>query len=393
MSWNPKNTMSLRLDLVTLAEAGGVPFTTLCKRFGVSAKTGYKWRNRHRQAGEQGLHDRSRRPHRSPARCAPGVEEAVAAARRRQPVWGPRKLAHVLEREGVEAPSPSTIAAIIRRQGLAAPKHPDDTVGACVRFEHARPNELWQMDFKGHVAMGAARLHPLTMVDDHSRYLVGLYACSRPDDASVRAGLTDAFRLHGLPERILCDHGTPWCHAPEGETALTVWLMRLGVKVTHGRVRHPQTQGKCERFHRTLKAELLQRRDWRDLESSQRRFDAYRTEYNHRRPHEALDYATPSSRYRPSPRSFPERLPDLEYLEGDEIKRVKSKGEIMVHNRTWYIGAAFIGEPVALRPQGDGLLAVYYSHCRLGYIDLRVTDDLPKHNYRRLLKPGETHRP
>jgi transposase InsO family protein len=389
MSWNPKNTMSLRLELVTQARAGGVPFAELCRRFGVSRKTGYKWLRRHDEGGESALADRSRRPLSSAGRTPSRIEKAVVAARRLKPVWGPRKLIHVLEQKGVDAPAPSTVAAIIRRNGLENPRDSGVTSGAFVRFEHDAPNDLWQMDFKGHVAMGASRLHPLTMVDDHSRYLVGLFACGRENDATVRAHLTRAFRLHGLPRCILCDHGSPW-GSPEGETALGVWLMRLGVRVTHGRVRHPQTQGKCERFHRTLKAELLARRDWHDLGTSQRRFDDYRQEYNHRRPHEALGYKPPASRYRPSPRAFPEKLPEPEYLAGDLIKRVKGKGEIMVENRTWVVGRAFAGEPVALRPQGDGLHAVYYSHQRLGYIDLRIGDNLPKNNYRKLLKKEET---
>ena len=388
MSWNPKNTMSLRLELVTLAKTGGIPFNALCERFGVSPKTGYKWLRRHEAGGDDALRDLPRRPKRSPERTPEAVEEAVAAARRQRPAWGPRKLAHLLKAGGVEPPAFSTIAAIIVRQGLAATS---GVVGAgpFTRFEKEEPNELWQMDFKGHIAMGASRLHPLTLIDDHSRYLVGLYACERETTVTVQRHLTHAFRRYGLPWRILCDHGSPWSHPPEGDTVLSVWLTKLGVRITHGRVRHPQTQGKCERFHRTLKSELLQRTDWKTLGESATRFEDYRTDYNHRRPHEALGYSAPATRYRVSPRAFPEKLPEPEYLDGDDLFRVKGKGEIMVRGRHWYLGESFAGETVALRPQGDGLYAVYFAHRRLGYIDERIRDDLPRHHYRQLLKPDE----
>jgi len=302
----------------------------LCRRFGVSRQTGYKWIGRFVARGPgdgaAALIDRSRRPHRSPARTDEAVERQVAALRAEHPAWGPRKLRRVLlDRELLDdertAPSPSTIGQILRRRGLidadASPKH-----RPFVRFERAHPNELWQMDFKGHFALPVGRCHPLGVLDDHSRYALGLEACADEQEATVRGRLTAIFRRYGLPWQMLMDNGPPWGDAGDQPyTALSVWLMWLGVRVTHGRPRHPQTQGKQERFHRTLNAELLQGHSLRDLPECQCAFDRWRQIYNHDRPHEALDLATPGERYRPSPRSFPEQLPPIEYASTDHVRK------------------------------------------------------------------------
>jgi transposase InsO family protein len=316
------------------------------------------------------------------------VRAALLALRAAHPAWGPRKLHRRLQDLGLEGlPVPSTIARLLHQAGCietgASVQHQ-----AYVRFERPRPNELWQMDFKGHVALSrGGRCHPLTVLDDHARYLLGLRACAQENDVTVRPHLEDIFARYGLPENLLCDNAPPWS-GPGGEwTALAIWLVRLGIRVLHGRPYHPQTQGKEERFHRTLKAEVLSRTDLHDLPQSQEVFDQWRPIYNQQRPHEALGLATPTTRYRPSTRSWPATLPPIEYAPGDELRIVKAKGEITWRNRTYFLGQGFARQPTAIRPTAtDGLYEVYFCHQRLGWIQLQDPPAKSKHHYLPLRK-------
>ncbi|HEY8994097.1 MAG TPA: IS481 family transposase, partial [Lacunisphaera sp.] len=365
---------------------GGVSFAALCRRFGISRKTGYKWRVRFLQGGAEALLDRPRGRGRRCNQTSTNLEAVVVACRKQHPTWGPRKLHRRLENLGRKnLPAVSTFARILRREGCIAPSE-SLVRQPCQRFARAEPNELWQMDFKGHFGLQrGGRCHPFTVLDDCSRYLVGLHACADEQGATVRQHLERIFTRYGLPDSILCDNGAPWGGIAE-HTALTVWLLRLGVQVIHGRPRHPQTQGKDERFHRTLQTDLLARHDWRDLVQAQRRFHVYRQLYNHQRPHEAIDLNVPAARYRPSARSLPPRLPVAEYASGTLVRPVKSKGEITFRNRFIYVGRAFIGLPVALHPlAADGHYRLCYAAFTLGLIDLSTPTARPKGHYHSLL--------
>jgi transposase InsO family protein len=216
------------------------------------------------------------------------VEAAVLAMRAAHPTWGGRKLRRVLENEGLSPPAASTITTILRRHGKLDGPGAGERRGF-VRFEHAAPNDLWQMDFKGWFGLQAERCHPLTVLDDHSRFALELGACADEQAVTVRARLEAVFRRHGLPQRILADNGAPWGTGGLGAySALGVWLMDLDIGLIHGRPYHPQTQGKDERFHRTLKLELLDRTVFADLGQAQAAFDAWREVYNTKRPHEAI---------------------------------------------------------------------------------------------------------
>jgi len=212
------------------------------------------------------------------------------------------------------------------------------------------------------------------VLDDHSRYAIGLKACGDERKQTVQAQLTALFRRYGLPQRIMADNGTPWgCGAPQGWTQLGMWLLRLGITLYHSRPRHPQTMGKDERFHRTLAAEVLSFRTFADLAEAQARFDEWRDMYNHERPHQSLDMAVPASRYQLSPRPFPESLPAIEYGPDDLVRKVQGHGFIYLHNRTYYISEAFRGFPVALRPTTqEGVWDVYFCHQRVTQIDERT---------------------
>lgn len=372
MPWIEVSTMSLRHEFVQLAGQEGANVRALCRRFGISPKTGYKWLQRNAVEGSEGLLDRSRRPETSPGRTPAVMEHAVLTLRDQHPAWGGRKLQTrllTLGHDGV--PSPSTITAILRRHGRL-----DATQGAqhsaWRRFEHAVPNDLWQMDFKGHVALQHGRCHPLTILDDHSRYALCLTACANEQTATVQQALSETFRRYGLPWRMTMDNGSPW--GDDGVnpyTPLTVWLIRLGIRISHSRPYHPQTQGKDERFHRTLNAELLAHQSFSDQAAAQRHFDAWRSVYNLERPHQALGMKPPISRYRPSPRPFPELLPAIEYAPENRVRKVQAKGELYFRGRPWKIGKAFHGYPVALRPTPqDGVLEVYFCHHRIASINL-----------------------
>jgi transposase InsO family protein len=372
MPWRELSVMVQRKEFVLLACKEGASMSELCRRFGISRDKGYKWLRRYR-AGE-GLTDRSRRPHCSPRRMDEAIEAEVVRLRRTSNgAWGGRKIARVLEREGWRpVPAPSTVTEILRRHGeleRRAGEHP----GPYRRFERSTPNDLWQMDFKGHFPLASGRCHPLGVLDDHSRYALGLDACGDEQETTVRDRLTAIFRRYGMPWQMLMDNGSPWGDSwDQPHTALTVWLMRLGVRVSHGRPYHPQTQGKEERFHRTLQAEVLAGFSFRDLGECQVAFDRWRPVYNHERPHDALGLATPGERYRPSARSFPETIPSIEYGPGDQVRKVNNDGFFSFKGTHWRIGKPFRGQPVALRQSTeDGVFTVHFSAHHITSIDLR----------------------
>ena len=364
--------MELRREFVSLALQEGSNVSELCRRFKISRKTGYKWLGRSRAEGEC-FADRSRRPLESPTRTAAAVEAKVVWLRGEHPVWGGRKLRRRLEVLGEEGlPAASTITEVLRRNGCLdageAAKHK-----AFIRFEHPRPNGLWQMDFKGHVEMRAGgRCHPLTVLDDHSRYAVCIAACANEQTRTVQERLTETFERYGLPERMTMDNGSPWGDGPGSPyTPLTVWLMRLGVRCGHSRPYHPQTQGKDERMHRSLKAEAMQEvRE--DLDSWQAAFDAWRVVYNTQRPHQALDYAVPAQRYQPSPRPWTGRLAEPEYGPDDLVRRVQHNGWLSFKGYDLKVPKAFAGERVALRPTADdGVWDIVFVAQRISQVNLR----------------------
>lgn len=373
MPWREVSAVSLRKEFVTLARGEGAVIRELCRRYGVSPRTGYKWLERYGLEGETGLEDRSRRPQHSPECTPPAMEAAVLEVRAQHPAWGGRKIRRWLQDQGhPRVPAASTITAILHRHGQI-----DLDEGAkhrpWQRFEHPVPNALWQMDFKGHFALAQGRCHPLTILDDHSRFAVALEACANEQGSTVQERLTTVFRRYGLPDRLLVDNGSPWGN--DGEqvyTHLTVWLLRLGIGVAHGRPYHPQTQGKDERFHRSLAAEVLAGRTYADLAACQAAFDGWRQVYNTERPHESLGMATPATRYQPSPRAYPEVLPPLAYGPGDVLRKVQAKGEFHFRGRVFAIGKAFHGQLVALRPTTDeALWKVYFHTHSIIQIDLR----------------------
>ncbi|TNC94368.1 MAG: transposase [Rhodocyclaceae bacterium] len=374
MPWNERDAMSLRREFVELASQPGCNRRDLCRRFGISPKTGYKWLQRFTQSGVSGLEECSRRPLQSPARCTPAIEAAVVALREEHPCWGGRKISRRLRDTQGSIIAPSTVTEVLRRHALLG-QNPAAVSPPWQRFEHAAPNELWQIDFKGFFNTPAGPCHPLTLLDDHSRFNLVLAACAQTGFANIQPTLIATFRRYGLPVRINADNGAPWGtpRMPEtGLSAMTVWLVRLGIRISHSRPYHPQTNGKDERFHRSFNCEVHAGRSFENLDCAQHAFDHWRTIYNHERPHDALMLDTPGSRYQSSARCYPEGLPQIEYGPDDDVCVPKENGHFRWRGKQFKVSNALKGLPIALRPRPteDGLFDLFFCHHRFGSINL-----------------------
>ena len=372
MPWKETTTMSNRAAFIEQAKTEGANISALCRAYGISRKTAYKWLQREQDGGVNGLADQPRRPKHSPRQTEAEMEAQVLAVREAHPAWGGRKIRKVLQNQGVSGvPVASTITAILRRNNhidrVASLQH-----RPMQRFERAQPNELWQMDFKGFFALPAGGYcHPLTVIDDHSRFLVGLKACPDETYPTVQGQLTAIFQQFGLPERMLMDNGSPWGDDwVTRHTILTAWLLRLDIAVSHGRPYHPQTQGKDERLNRTLKDEVISRHAMTDLSESQAVFDQWGHTYNYDRPHDALDLDVPAAHYQPSPRPFPDPLPPITYDPDDTIRKVDQSGKIYFRNRYFRVGKAFRYQPVALRPVDPANFEVFFCRFKIAEIHL-----------------------
>jgi transposase InsO family protein len=356
MPWEVQPVSELRSALVHAVRHAGLAVAEAARRYGVSRQTAHTWLARYDADPAAPLVDRPRRPGRSPSRTPEEVERLVLEARDRWG-WGPRKLRAVLLREGRPAPPARTIAAILSRHGRTRPA-PGAPPPPPQRFERAAPNELWQLDFKGPLEVARRKVTPLSVLDDHSRYLLALRPCTDMTYATVQAILWDLFGDVGLPEQLLCDGAFAARNTAVGLSAFDAWLIRLGIRPAHGRPYHPQTQGKVERFHETLEAEVwpTARRD--SLEHFAADLEAWRPVYNAVRPHEALGDEPPVIRWRPGARR-PDRVPEATYPPGSVVRRVGQVGEIRYRMARILVGRGLAGEPVRVEER-SGQVEVYY---------------------------------
>lgn len=374
MSWKESDAMSERVKFIGLLKSGQRTVSGLCREFGISRKTGYKWAQRFEQEGLQGLQEHSRAPHEMPWQTEPEIQELLLAARKRHPTWGPRKLKAWLEdkQEDLQLPAPSTIGDLLKREGLVRPRrirqHP--AVQSTAPGTLNDPNEEWNADFKGEFRLGNGEYcFPLTITDAYSRYLFDVRALAGTAGATARPVFEQRFREYGLPQRLRTDNGSPFASTGLGRlSALSVWWMKLGILPVRGRPKHPQDNGRHERMHRTLKAETTRppERDWK---LQQRRFDSFRQEYNVERPHEALGQCPPARIYRNSPRPYPERIPEPEYPSHYEVRRVSSGGMFTWRTQAVFVGHPLIGERIGLVEIEDGLWRVSFARMELGILD------------------------
>jgi transposase InsO family protein len=373
MPWRTATVEDERARFVIEAERSFFSFRELCKRHGISRKTGYKWMDRYRAEGFEGLKDRSHRPHSCPHRTPPEVERRIVELRKHRG-WGAKKLGAVLERELGWSPSRDTIHRILDRHGLVKRRkprqrrtHPGRPDG---RMEC--PNAVWTADFKGQFRMGSGRLcYPLTVQDGHSRFLLCCKGLLRPTKTLVRPCFERLFARYGLPDRIRTDNGHPFAsNALSGLSELGVWWIRLGILPERIEPGKPQQNGRHERMHRTLKAKTT-RPPASNLRAQQARFDRWRKVYNKERPHEALGQQTPGEVYRSSARLLPDELELPSYPEHFEVRKVAGDRTIKWHDRKVFVSGLLRYDYVGLEEIDDGVWSVYYGPVHLGWLDER----------------------
>jgi transposase InsO family protein len=365
MPWEIHAVSELRRAFVQEVAVLRQPLAAACRKYGISRKTGYKWLRRAAAAPGQPLADRPRRPAHSPRRTA-AAREAEVLRVRDEFGWGAPKIWAYL-RNQAEArgaapclPCEKTVGNILRRHGRVA-RGAAAEVAPPQFFARARPNELWQCDFKGPLEVGRQRVFPFTLLDDHSRYLLALRPCPDATMATAWQALWEAFGEYGLPEGLLCDNafGTQYPGLP-GLSWFEARLIRLGVRPSHGRPYHPQTQGKVERLHATLEAEVWPHVGRATVAGFGAALQRWRVEvYNAVRPHEALGGRPPLAAYQPSPRPRPAELPAVSYDAGSQLRRVSGGGDISWRGYRILVGAGLRGEAVRVE-EADQEVRVYY---------------------------------
>jgi transposase InsO family protein len=372
MPWEKKTVEEGRKGFIEEVLLGEKSKSEICRKYGISRVTGYKWIKRYEQGDV--LRDRDHAPFHSPCKTPLEVENMVLEARKQHLAWGPRKLKKVLERENKsKVPAASTIADILRRNGCISEKA-SKAATPYKRFEKETCNEMWQADFKGHFAMkDGNRCYPLTVLDDHSRYSLCVDAKENEQRLGVVKSFERLFYENGLPYSLLCNNGNPWGNSQTtGYTVFEVWLMERGILPIHGRISHPQTQGKEERFHRTMKAELLSLTKIENIAHAQTCFDTFRNCYNNERPHEALDMKVPAQIYRASQRKTPEQIRDWEYPNEYVLRKIKESGYLNYGNQGYFLSEAFAGKTIAIRESSlANCINLYFRSFRVARINLR----------------------
>lgn len=350
MPWNETTVENCREDFIREVLAQQVNISCLCRQYGISRPTGYKWLNR-ASAGAP-MTDKSRCPFRTANRVSAQVEQMILAQRKSRPAIGALKQHKMLENKGVpDLPCPSTFNAIYKRNGCIS-KEASAATTPYRRFVHEHPNDLWQMDFKGHFEMlNGQRCHPLNIIDDHSRFCLCSEALLGESLELVHPIVERVFYEFGLPRILLCDNGTPWGTAQrKGFSLFEVWLMEHAILPMHGRARHPQTQGKQESYNKSMKRELLRDTTIADLQDAQQQFAQHVIFHNNERPHHALKLDRPVQHYRKSERAFMQRVYPWEYPDGYQQFKITNDGYVTFRGRGYYLSESFSGKTIAIRP-------------------------------------------
>ncbi len=376
MPWNETNAMRERIRFIHEWEKGDLTMAGVCRKYGVSRPTGYKWIQRYLELEGDltALVDLPRTPHHHPWATDAQMVDLIIRARRQQPTWGPRKLRERLRRAypQIDLPAPSTIGAILKRHGLSsARQRRRRTPPWTDPLSHSvSPNSVWCTDFKGQFRTGdGVHCYPLTLMDACTRFLVRCHALLETSASATRPVYESAFREYGLPHAIRSDNGSPFASTgPGGLTKLSVWWVKLGIR--HERIEpgQPQQNGRHERMHRTLKAETATP-PRASMRAQQRAFDLFRRSYNEDRPHEALGGKSPADVYRASQRCFPEREPRMDYPFEKDVVCVDDQGRCKWGRRTIHVGTALAGEPVLFQPIDERCWEVFFGPVLLGVVD------------------------
>jgi len=376
MPWKVSRAMDAKMEFIGRLKRGE-RMTDLCREYGITRKTGHKLQKRFAVEGVEALAERSRAPKHVPHKTPPEVAELVMEARRAHPGWGPKKLKEVLEtRLQCSLPSSSTIGTILVRAGLVEPRRrrprSSSPGSQSAHLSHAlEPNDLWCIDYKGQFRLGDQSLcYPLTMTDQVSRYILACDGMAAISDSAAQDASQEVFREHGLPRAMHSDNGPPFASVGlAGLTCLSVYWLRLGIRLERSRPAHPQDNGRHERMHRTLKQETT-RPARQNLLQQQERFDQFVEEFNQERPHEALDMKRPADVYKSSPRPYPVKLPEPAYPTHDDVLTVRRNGFLpMPGRREIYLATALHGQSVGLREEDDGRWLVTFMTLDLGHVE------------------------
>ena len=371
MAWDERTVEQMREEFVRRVLAQERSKAALCREYGISRPTGDKWLERF-QEGES-MADRSRAPKTFPGRTPPDLEAKIVEIRKAHPALGAVKLRKIMENAGyTDLPCAKTFNNIFHRYGLIE-KKASRAATPYQRFEKSVPNEMWQADFKGYFKLGnGIQCHPLNILDDCSRFNLCTEALTNETFDAVKPVMDRLFREYGLPFSFLCDNGNPWGTAQSlGYSRFEVWLMELGILTLHGRPRHPQTQGKEERYNRSFTRECLNSKQLADISHAQFCFDEYRKFYNEVRPHFALDMDVPASRYEVSPRQMPEKIEPWEYGSEYQLCKVKETGYFNYQGQGFFLSEAFAGKTIAVRESHlPGQITLIFRQFKIGRIDL-----------------------
>lgn len=379
MPWKATEPMTEKERFVTLAQTGRFTISNLCKDFGISRKTGHKYLSRYEAEGRDGLKERSRRPKHSPNTTVESVEKLILKERRKHPTWGPKKIRDLLMKiHGIERPPhESTIALVLSRHGLSQKRkrkagvyrvHPDHLT------EPTRPNEVWTFDYKGwFLLQDGQRCDPLTTCDRYSRFVIGCHARPNQQFKGTLRVSKKLMRYHGVPDVARVDNGTPFASsALGGLSQLSVWWIEQGIRVEFITPGCPHENGSHERMHRDLKAEATKPPS-RNLSAQRKRFERWRHEYNHDRPHESLDMLRPAEIYHKSSRRLGEKDKML-YPDDYEVKRVSQSGHITHQGKNFYMSEIFAGCHVGLFENEQAITELHYANLHLGNLEFNCLD-------------------
>ena len=349
MPWKDKTVEDLRKEFTEAAKSCK-NFSQLCRDYCITRKTGYKWIEREKSG--DGLSDKSRKPKKIANKTSESTEKKIIDLRNARS-WGAKKIKSALENEGVIMPCVKTINNILYRNGCISPEE-SAAHKAFVRFEKERCNEMWQTDFKGEFKMKDGNYcYPLDIFDDHSRFVICIKPALRTGNI-VLPTFKKAFYEFGMPDSILSDNGAQFAGFRQGYTQFEKWLMNHDVLTIHGRFKHPQTQGKIERFHRAMKDEVLKRYTPADIYDAERVLSEWRDIYNNERPHEALGMKCPKDVYFPSRRVYTDNVEKYEYSGAYHVIKVNSWGYARFAVWQIYLSETMINECIEFRPGANG---------------------------------------